>query len=139
MRNGASDTAKDYTNGEICGENGWEVSVRELLYSAAEHYQLGKALDEQGNWRGALNAYSDALRDLHAVKPQRMRNALLAQVYLSRYQVAKQLRMSRADSDLRLGYSYARTTREPAVRELAETLWKTHLDERDTRERAEFR
>ncbi len=108
--------------------------MRELLYNAAKHFKRGEALASQGDTGGALDAYSDALRDLHAVKPQRMRNALLSQVYLSRYGVAKRLGAASADADLRMGYSYARTTREPAVRVLAETLWREHLAERAKRE-----
>jgi hypothetical protein len=104
--------------------------VRELLYNAAKHYKRGRALAERGDLRGAMASYQDALRDLHAVKPQRMRDVLLAQVYLSRYQVAVMLEPTRAESDLRFGYSYARTTREPAVRELAEQLWQEHLTAR---------
>ena len=110
--------------------------MRELLYNAAKHFKRGEALANQGDTKGAMNAFGNALRDLHAVKPQRMRNALLSQAYLSRYQVAKRLGAPSADTDLRMGYSYARTTREPAVRVLAETLWQEHLAERD-REREE--
>lgn len=101
--------------------------MRELLYNAARHYKRGKALAERGDVRAAMVAYQDALRDLHAVKPQRMRDVLLAQVYLSRYQQGRELDSERADSDLRIGYSYARTTHEPSVRLLAETLWREHL------------
>ena len=104
--------------------------MRELLYNAAKHFKRGEALADQGDDRGAMRAFSDALRDLHAVKPQRLRNALLSQVYLSRYRVAKRLGAQGADGDLRMGYSYARTTREPVVRVLAETLWREHLAER---------
>ena len=104
--------------------------MRELLYNAAKHFKRGEALANEGDLGGAMDAFSDALRDLHAVKPQRMRNALLSQVYLSRFQVAKRLGAPSADGDLRMGYSYARTTREPAVRVLAETLWREHLAER---------
>ena len=69
------------------------------------------------------------LRELHAVKPQRMRDVLLAQVYLSRFQAGRALDARRADSDLRVGYSYARTTHEPTVRLLAEQLWNARLEE----------
>jgi tetratricopeptide (TPR) repeat protein len=106
--------------------------VRELLYNAARHYKRGRALAERGDLRGAMAAYQEALRDLHAVKPQRLRDVLLAQVHLSRYQVARQLEPEHAASDLRLGYSYARTTKEPAVRELAEELWRAYQRERQT-------
>lgn len=102
-------------------------AMRELLYNAAKHYKRGKALAERGDVRAAMLAYQDALIDLHAVKPQRMRDVLLAQVYLSRYQIGSAIERSRADSDLRAGYSYARTTHEPSVRQFAETLWRERL------------
>jgi hypothetical protein len=101
--------------------------MRELLYSAAEHFKTGKARLDEGNLNGAMTAYADALRDLHAVKPQRMRDVLLAQVHLSRYQVALNVNTKEALEDLRLGYSYARTAREPSVQDLAEKLWQEHL------------
>jgi len=107
--------------------------MRELLYNAARHYKRGKALAERGDVRAAMLAYQDALRDLHAVKPQRMRDVLLAQVYLSRYQIGQHLDARRADSDLRTGYSYARTTHEPTVRLLAENLWRERLARNDER------
>lgn len=102
--------------------------MRELLYDAAKHYKKGKALAERGDARGALVAYEQALRDLHAVKPQRMRDVLLAQVYLSRYQIAEDSDGEGALGDLRRGYSYARTTREPSVRRLAEELWRQRVE-----------
>mgnify|MGYP001264909742 CR=1 FL=1 len=101
--------------------------MRELLYNAAKHFKRGKALGERGDSRGAMVAFEDALKDLHAVKPQRMRDVLLAQVYLSRYQLGREADPLRADSDLRLGYSYARTTFEPTVRQLAEGLWQERM------------
>lgn len=101
--------------------------MRELLYNAAKHYKKGKALAERGDSRGAMAAFDEALRDLHAVKPQRMRDVLLAQVYLSCYQIGKSTDLETAKGDLRRGYSYARTTREPSVRRLAEELWREQL------------
>ncbi len=98
--------------------------MRELLYNAARHYKRGRGLLERGDVRAALASFEEALRDLHAVKPQRMRDVLLAQVYLSRYQAASEVDVRGARADLQLGYSYARTTREPSVRQLAETLWR---------------
>lgn len=104
--------------------------MRELLYSAAKHYKRGRELAERGDVRGAVAAYGEAVRDLHAVKPQRMRDVLLAQVHLSRYRVAQVLDADEALEDLRLGYSYARTTREPAVEAIAQELWQAYLNER---------
>lgn len=95
--------------------------MRELLYEAAKHFKRGRALDERGDARAASVAYEEALSDLHAVRPQRMRDVLLAQVYLSRHLLAGEA--AQRASDLRMGYAYARTTAEPSVRALAERLW----------------
>ncbi len=110
--------------------------MRELLYNAAKFYKEGRVLAEQGDVEGALAAYEDAVRDLHAVAPQRMRDVLLAQVHLSRYKVALETDPAAALQDLRFGYSYARTSREPAVQELAQRLWQAHLNERQEASRA---
>ncbi len=96
--------------------------MRELLYEAAKHYRRGKALAERGDAEDAAVAFEEALRELQAVRPQRMRDVLLAQVYLSRHQLAPD--EADAAADLRLGYAYARTTGEPNVRALAERLWR---------------
>jgi len=96
--------------------------VRELLFSAARHFKRGTSLADRGDVRGAAVAYQDALLDLHAVKPQRMRDVLLAQVYLSRARIEADVDPERAEADFRLGYSYARTTQEPHVRDLAERM-----------------
>ena len=96
--------------------------MRELLFSAARHYKRGASLADRGDVRGAAVAYQEALLDLHAVKPQRMRDVLLAQVYLSRARIEADVDPERAEADFRLGYSYARTTQEPHVRDLAERM-----------------
>lgn len=105
--------------------------MRELLYNAGGHLRRGRALAEAGDRQGALAAYAEALRDLHAVKPQRQRDVLLAHVYLARYSLAVDRAAEAALHDLRLGYSYARTSAEPGVRGLAETLWQQHLAEKN--------
>lgn len=101
--------------------------MRELLYEAAKHYRRGKALAERGDTHAAAVAFEEALRELQAVRPQRMRDVLLAQVYLSRHQLDPVGRD--AASDLRFGYAYARTTGEPNVRALAERLWREAVAE----------
>ncbi len=101
--------------------------MRELLYEAAGHYREGRSFAEQGDLNAALSSFDRALEDLHAVKPQRMRDILLAQVYLSRYELCRERDRKRAAMDLRWGYSYARTTMEPTVRLHAEELWRQEL------------
>lgn len=98
--------------------------MRGLLYEAAAHYKRGKELEAAGNRNEALSAWHSALRDLHAVKPQRMRDVLLAQVYLACHMASRDVDAAGSLADLRHGYSYARTTREPSIRLLAEQLWR---------------
>lgn len=101
--------------------------MHELLYEAAAHYRRGRELEAAGQREEALAAWDAALKDLHAVRPQRMRDVLLAQVYLACHQASRD--SDRPDSlrSLRFGYSYARTTREPSTRLLAEQLFREHL------------
>lgn len=104
------------------GKRGYTARMRELLYRAADHFKRGQDLAAKGDAQAATEAYADALRDLHAVKPHRMRDVLLAQVYVSRATIEANVDPHRADTDFRMGYAYARTTAEPHVRELAERM-----------------
>lgn len=96
----------------------------QLLYDAAAHYRRGRELEARGEKEGALAEWRAALRDLHAVAPQRMRDILLAQVYLACHVAGLEDDPEAAAVSLRLGYSYARTTRDASVRKLAEELWR---------------
>ena len=104
--------------------------MRGLLYEAAAHYRRGKELEAEGRRNEALEAWHSALRDLHAVKPQRMRDVLLAQVYLACHVASRDTDPEGSLTDLRYGYSYARTTREPSVRLLAEQLWRARQNQK---------
>ena len=95
-----------------------------LLYEAAAHYRRGRELEASGMRHEALDAWQSALKDLHAVRPQRNRDVLLAQVYLACHVASRDQDPASALTSLRFGYSYARTTREPHVRILAEELWR---------------
>lgn len=106
--------------------------MRELLYQAADEYQNACELTEQQNLNEAMLSFARALRNLHGVRPQRKRDILLAHLHLSRYQAgmqrpAEDIRWKNQDKDLRLGYSYARSTKEPHLRALAEEIWQEHL------------
>lgn len=101
--------------------------MTDILYEAAAHYKRGRELAAEGNMNAAIRAYQQALLDLHAVRPQRKRDVLLARVYLDSYTASFGIDPEGALRDLRAGYSYARTTREPSVRLLAEQLWAEHL------------
>lgn len=103
--------------------------MRELLYQAAEQFTAGKKAAEEGRVHDALAAYGAALDALHAVRPQRQRDVLLAHVYLERFQLRTRFKIKDKNGarDLRLGYSYARSTADHGARQLAEKLWQAYL------------
>lgn len=106
--------------------------MTDILYDAAAHYKKGRELAAEGKVNAAIHAYQQALLDLHAVRPQRKRDVLLARVYLDCYTASYGIDPAGALRDLRAGYSYARTTREPSVRLLAEQLWTEYLERSGT-------
>lgn len=106
--------------------------MTDILYDAAEHYKRGRELAAEGNVNAAIRAYQQALLDLHAVRPQRKRDVLLARVYLDCYRASYEIDPVGALRDLRAGYSYARTTKEASVRLLAEQLWTAYLERAGT-------
>jgi hypothetical protein len=98
--------------------------MRELLYNAARHYKRGKALararrraGRDGRLRGGAAGPARREAAAHA------RRAARAGVPVALPGGARGGPRG-ARADLQLGYSYARTTREPSVRQLAETLWR---------------
>ena len=97
-----------------------------LLREAQQYLQKGKSLAERNDHRGARQAYQQALNTLHALAPNKARDQLLAHVYLSRFQVPDK-KQGQTLHDLRLGYSYAKTSKEPTIRAIAEDLWQGYI------------
>lgn len=97
-----------------------------LMRQAMDNINEANALAQQGDVHGSMSAYEEALKDLHAVAPSSERDVLLAQVYLARYENADKFKLSPDVSDLRYGYSYAKTTKDVEARALAESLWQSY-------------
>lgn len=101
--------------------------LKDLLISeATDHINEAKALAQQGDVHGSMSAYEEALKVLHTVSPGDERDLMLAQVYLSRYENASKFKLTPDASDLRYGYSYAKTTKDVEARALAEALWQSY-------------
>ena len=100
----------------------------QLISQATDNINEATALAQQGDVHGSMAAYEEALRDLHSVGPSNDRDVLLAQVYLARYENASKFKLSPDVSDLRSGYSYAKTTKDVKARALAETLWQAYKE-----------
>ena len=97
-----------------------------LMRQATDNINEANALAQQGDVHGSMSAYEEALKDLHAISPSTERDLLLAEVYLARYENASKFKLSADISDLRYGYSYAKTTKNVKARALAEALWKSY-------------
>lgn len=95
--------------------------MRPAYLSAARHLQLGREYAVEGEGRRALRAYQDALDLLRTLPPERTRDVLLAHIHLAFYQTLTLGGDTRAgQTHLHLGVSYARTTRDPLARAIAE-------------------
>ncbi|MFC4426936.1 hypothetical protein [Deinococcus navajonensis] len=93
--------------------------MRPAYLSAARALQLGREWAVEGDQRRALDAYSEALSLLRALPPERTRDVLLAHTHLAFYQTLV-LGGGDPQEHLHLGVSYARSTRDPLARAIAE-------------------
>lgn len=94
--------------------------MRPAYLSAARDLQLGREWAVEGDQRRATEAYGDALRRLRALPPERTRDILLAHVHLAFYQTLALVGDSTGQEHLHIGVSYARSTRDPLARAIAE-------------------
>lgn len=101
--------------------------MEDLLRTAARYLEEAELALQKRFFRDAAAAYQRALDMVHGMRPRRERDILLARIYLDRFKMAKDPRSARAQSDLRFGYSYARSTGDPLIREVAENLWREHV------------
>lgn len=88
--------------------------------AAARFLQQGREHAIEGEQHRALAAYNQALTLLRTLPPKRTRDVLLAHCYLAYYQTMGLNNPQAAQEHLRLGISYARSTRDPLARAIAE-------------------
>ena len=95
--------------------------MRPAFLTAARDLQLGREWAVEGETRKAVNAYQDALELLQTLPPERTRDILLAHVHLAFYQTLHLIGDEKGGQHhLHQGVSYARTTRDPLARAIAE-------------------
>ncbi|MFC5849770.1 hypothetical protein [Deinococcus petrolearius] len=94
--------------------------MRPAYLSAARDLQLGREWAVEGDQPRAVEAYGDALRRLRALPPERTRDILLAHVHLAFYQTLALVGDATGQEHLHIGVSYARSTRDPLARAIAE-------------------
>ncbi|CAM3951955.1 hypothetical protein [Deinococcus frigens] len=94
--------------------------MRSAYLTAARSLQLGREWAVEGDQSRALEAYADALSLLRTLPPERTRDVLLAHTHLAFYQTLALVGSPGGQTHLHLGVSYARSTRDPLARAIAE-------------------
>lgn len=94
--------------------------MRPAYLTAARALQLGREWAVEGEQYRALDAYSEALSLLRGLPPERTRDVLLAHTHLAFYQTLALRGGEDGQEHLHLGVSYARSTRDPLARAIAE-------------------
>ncbi|WP_407541252.1 hypothetical protein Q0M94_07690 [Deinococcus radiomollis] len=100
--------------------------MRPAYLTAARALQLGREAALLGDHQRAVQEYQGALDLLRTLPPERTRDTLLAHAHLAAYQtlsLAQALSLAGrqdAQNHLHLGISYARSTRDPLARAIAE-------------------
>ncbi len=98
--------------------------MRNIFYSIALNLKLGREKAVAGDKPGALYEFNNAIYGLKEFPPERTRDVLLAHSYLAKYQTllledrTKENKL--ALESLHLGVSYARSTKDPIARAIAE-------------------
>ena len=95
--------------------------MRSAFVTVARLLQQGREFALEGEGGQAVRAYQQALDLLRALPPERTRDVLLAHTHLAYYQtLALSSRPDMTQEHLHLGISYARSTRDPLARAIAE-------------------
>ncbi|MFC4452394.1 hypothetical protein [Deinococcus sonorensis] len=94
--------------------------MRPTYLTVARHLQKGREAAVLGDPRHAVEEYAQALELLRGLPPERPRDVLLAHTHLAYYQTLAPHGGDIAQEHLHLGISYARSTRDPLARAIAE-------------------
>ncbi len=98
----------------------YTAAVHEAYYASVKHLAAARERALLGHTDAALRDFQKALRRLQALPPERTRDILLAHAHLGRYQTLVLSGRRGGIEHLDLGVSYARSTRDPLARALAE-------------------
>ncbi len=96
--------------------------MRNVFYQIALTLKTGRERALEGDKGGAIQSFDRCIRDLKELPPERTRDVLLAHSYLAKYQTMalEDKNAKRAQESLHYGVSYARSTRDPLARAIAE-------------------
>jgi hypothetical protein len=96
--------------------------MRNIYFQIAKNLKLGREKALEGDKNGAVQAFDLCVGELRLLPPEHTRDVLLAHSYLNKYQT---LALDNKDSkraleSLQRGVSYARSSRDPVARAVAE-------------------
>lgn len=94
--------------------------MRPAYLTAARALQQGRQWAIEGEQHKALGAYEESLHLLRTLPPEQTRDVLLAHTHLAFYQTLALIGSRDGQGHLHLGVSYARSTRDPLARAIAE-------------------
>ena len=94
--------------------------MRSAYLTAARALQLGREAAVEGESSAALDFLGQAHSALKVLPPERTRDVLLGHVHLAYFQTLTLLGSAQAGEHLHLGVSYARSTRDPLARAIAQ-------------------
>ena len=99
--------------------------VRQDFYQIALYLKVARERSLERDWQGALQEFDRAIAHLRELPPDRVRDVLLAHAWLGRYQTLTLEKPNQQPNkttleSLHMGVSYARSTRDPLARAIAE-------------------
>jgi hypothetical protein len=96
--------------------------MRSIYYQIAKNLKLGREKALEGDKNGAVQAFDQCLNELRMLPPEQTRDVLLAHSYLNKYQTLalENKDNKRAQESLQRGVSYARSSKDPVARAIAE-------------------
>jgi hypothetical protein len=98
--------------------------MRNIFYNIALTLKSGREKAVAGDKHGALLEFNNAIYGLRELPPERTRDVLLAHSYLAKYQTLQLEDRGKENKlaleSLHLGVSYARSTKDPIARAIAE-------------------
>ncbi len=96
--------------------------MRNIYYQIAKNLKLGREKALEGDKNGAIQTFDKCLSELRELPPERTRDVLLAHLYLNKYQTLAldNRENKRALESLQRGVSYARSSKDPVARAVAE-------------------
>ena len=96
--------------------------MRNAFYNAALSLKAGREKALEGDKSSAVSSFDKCIRELKELPPERTRDVLLAHSYLAKYQTMalEDKGNKRAQESLHYGVSYARSTKDPLARAIAE-------------------